>query len=361
MKAAVLHEVGSVLSIEEVTPLPPGDEDVVVRVTASALCRTDLSVLDGHLNYGFPILMGHEACGIVEWTGSAVSGLAHGDRVVGVSAPACGRCSNCTAGRSHICAMASSVREVPRVRCANGEEAVALYGLGAFAEQMTTHQASLVRVDTRLSSAQLALLGCGLTTGMSAVLRRSNLRSGGSIAVVGCGAVGISALQGARVAGASVRVGIDIDPRRREQARQFGATHVLDPRAGGVVAEVKGLTDGEGVDAVIDAVGSAQTFQDAFEMTRRSGSIVLVGVPRPDERYSLEALPFFLSEKRISSALFGSSVVREDIPRFADLAEKGEIDLAAMVTQTVGLNELDEGLRALRAGEGMRTVVLFDS
>lgn len=361
MKAALQIERGRPLNIEDVAPLPPGREDVVVRVAASALCRTDLSVREGHLQYGLPLIMGHEACGVVEWVGTDVEDLTPGDRVVAVSAPACGRCANCQSGRSHICVMANAVREIPRARLAGGAEATALYGVGSFAEQMTAHRASLVKVETTLPAAQLALLGCGLTTGMSAALRRAEISPGGSIAVMGCGAVGISALQGARVAGAAVRIGIDIDPRRRALAARFGATHVFDPAQGGVVEDVRRVTGGEGVGAAIDAVGFASTLQDCFAMTRRSGVVVLVGVPRPEERFSFEALPFFLSEKRLGSALFGSANVREDIPRYAALAESGEIELKDMVTHTIALDDINAGLDALAAGEGMRAVIVFDA
>jgi S-(hydroxymethyl)glutathione dehydrogenase/alcohol dehydrogenase len=358
MKAAVLTQIGQPLSVEDVTPIQPGAQDVVVRVSASALCRTDASVRDGHLQYGLPILMGHEACGVVEWVGRDVQGLAPGDRVVTVSAPACGECAQCRSGRSHICVMSASVRTVPRARRADGTEATALYGLGSFAEQMTVHRASVVRVETQIPATHLALMGCGVTTGLGAVMRRADLPRGGSLAVIGCGTVGLAALQGGVIAGAAVRIGIDPNPGRRDLALRMGATHVFDPTANGTIEEVLAVTGG--VDTCIDGVGEAETFQQAFAMTRRSGTVILVGVPHPGERYDLDALQFFLSEKRIGSALFGSAAVRTDIPKFVAFAESGRLDLGSLVTQVISLDEVNAGMAALTAGEVLRSVISLE-
>lgn len=202
MRAALFIEAGAPLVVEEVELLPPGPRDVVVRVTASALCQTDVSVCAGKYDYGAPMVMGHEACGVVEAVGEAVTGVKVGDRVISSTAPACRTCENCRSGVPHMCVLAMAVRKPHRVRCEDGALATALYGLGSFAERMVVHEASVVPVRTRLPDTQLALIGCGVTTGLGAVLNRSNLRPGGSLVVIGCGAVGLAAIQGGRIAGA---------------------------------------------------------------------------------------------------------------------------------------------------------------
>lgn len=359
MRAALLIRPGEPLAVEQVSALPPGEHDVVVRVTAAALCHTDIAVRAGEHDYGVPLLMGHEACGVVEWVGAAVTGLQKGDRVVSVTAPACGECIQCRAGHSNICVLSASVRHVLRARREDGSTATGLYGLGAFAEQMTVHRASLVRVQTDLPDEQLALIGCGVTTGLGAALLRCQLREGGTFVVIGCGAVGLAALQGARVAGAAVRIGIDLHPGRLERALALGATHVIDAHSQESVEQVKRLTQELGADACIDAVGTAATFHQAFELVRRAGVVVVVGLPRPGTRYDLDALTFFLSEKRLGSSLFGSVEVSHDIPRFVRLAEEGRIELAPLVSECITLEHINEGLDRLARGEIVRAVVTF--
>ncbi len=357
MRAAILFEGGAPLSIVDVAPLPPGPKDVVVRVTATALCQTDCSVRAGKFSYGYPMIMGHEACGVVEAVGSDVTRVTPGDRVISSTAPACGVCANCRAGRPHRCELALEVRKPMRARLADGREAMGLYGLGSFAELMTVNQASVVAVRTHLPDEHLALIGCGVTTGLGAVLNRTDLKPGGSIAVIGCGAVGLSAIQGARIAGAATIIGIDPRQARRDDAARMGATAVIDPAAGDVVAAVQALTGGLGVDAALEGVGAPATTRQAYEMTRLSGSIIIVGMPAPGSKLELDAWQFFLSEKRISSSLFGSADIHRDFPRYVAFAEQGQLDLGGMVTRRLRLDEVNAGLDALEAGDVVRAVI----
>ncbi|HTO40947.1 MAG TPA: zinc-binding dehydrogenase [Rhizomicrobium sp.] len=357
MKAALFLEAGAPLSVEQITLLPMGPSDVRVRVMATALCHTDVAIRAGIQAYGAPIIMGHEACGVVEAVGDAVQGINVGDRVISSSAPSCGHCENCTSGHPNICVMSGQVRDVKRGRRANGDVATGLFGLGSFAEEMIVDQASVVPVRTDLPDAWLALIGCGVTTGLGAVLNRAQVPVGGAVAVIGCGAVGLAALQGARLAGASTIIGIDMRGSRRAQALELGATAVLDPASDDVVGRVVELTCG-GVDLVVDAVGNPSTVKQAFALARRSGDIVIVGMPARDAHYDIEAWPFFLSEKRISSSLFGTADIRRDFPRFVRLAETGKLDLASLVTRTLALDEINEGLDALHHGDVVRAVVV---
>jgi S-(hydroxymethyl)glutathione dehydrogenase/alcohol dehydrogenase len=357
MKAALFLAAGAPLSVETVEPLPPGPDDVRVRIAATALCQTDVAVRRGDHDYGAPVLMGHEACGIVEAVGARVSRLRPGDTVISSSAPCCGACANCVAGRPHVCALAGSVRSVPRARRADGGIATGLFGLGTFAEEMIVDQASLVAVTTDQPPESLALIGCGVTTGLSSVLNRTALEPGGSIAVIGCGTVGLAAILGAGLKGAAIIVALDPNPARRADALRRGATLALDPTQSGAIDAALAATGGVGVDATIDAVGLPATLGQAQALTRRSGEIVIVGMPPREGRFELAALPFFLSEQRLSSALFGSARIRRDFPAFVRLAEAGRLDLAGFVSRILTLDQVNEGLDALARGEVLRAVI----
>jgi S-(hydroxymethyl)glutathione dehydrogenase/alcohol dehydrogenase len=356
VKAAVFLEAGAPLSLEDVELLPLGPRDVRVRVGATALCHTDVAIRAGHHSYGAPLIMGHEACGVVEAVGAAVSGIVPGDRVISSTAPSCGHCANCTGGHPNICVLSASVRDVPRARRADGTIAPGLFGLGSFAEAMIVDQASVVPVRTALPDSWLALIGCGVTTGLGAVLNRACVPVGGAVAVIGCGAVGLAAIQGARLAGAANIVGIDPRAARRQQALALGAANVFDPADGDVAARVIDATGG--ADTVIDAVGNPATVRQAFAMARRSGEIIIVGMPARDAHYDFEAWPFFLSEKRISSSLFGTADIRRDFPRYVRLAETGKLDLQSLVTATMTLDDVNDGLDALGRGDVVRAVIV---
>jgi len=357
MKAAIFVAPGEALRLEEVESLPLGPTDVHVRVDATALCQTDVAVRRGDHSYGSPLLMGHEASGTVLAVGSHVAGLKAGDTVISSSAPACGRCIQCASGRPHICIQSLHLRSVPRARRADGSVATGLFGLGTFAEEMVVDRASLVAVDTDQPPESLALIGCGVTTGLSTVLNRTRLSHGGSLAVIGCGTVGLAAILGAGLKGAATIVAIDPNPARRDDARRRGATLVLDPGAGDPAEAVRAATGGLGVDATIDAVAAPATVAQAQAITRRSGEIVIVGMPPADGTFELAALPFFLSEQRLSSALFGSANIRRDFPAFVRLAESGRLDLAGFVSRTLALGDVNAGLDALSRGEILRAVI----
>lgn len=358
MRAAIFLEAHAPLAIEEVELLPPGPQDVVVRVTATALCQTDVSVRAGKYDYGAPMVIGHEACGVVEAVGEAVTRLKPGDRVISSTAPCCGACVNCLAGRPNICVLGLEVRKPLRARRADGSLAAGLYGLGSFAEKMCVHQASLIAIRTALPDAHLALIGCGVTTGLGAVLNRADIRPGGSLAVIGCGAVGLAAIQGARIAGAEIVIGIDPRAARRADALRLGATAVIDPAAENVARRVREITDGRGADACIDGVGLPATAAQAFDLTRQAGTIIVVGLPPRGEIFQFDAWQFFLSEKRFSSSLFGSADIRRDFPKYVAFAEEGRLDLGGLVSRLLTLDEVNDGLDALAAGDVIRAVIV---
>ena len=358
VQAAILTEAGEALALESIIFHPLGPQDVRVKITATSLCQTDVAIRRGDHDYGAPIIMGHEASGIVQEVGVAVNRFAVGDTVISSSAPSCGSCLQCTAGRPHICALSSSVRTVPRASRADGSVATGLFGLGTFAQEMVVNQASLVSVDTNLPPESLSLIGCGVTTGLSAALNRAAIPVGGSVVVIGCGTVGLSAIIGAHIAGATTIIAVDPLPERRLDAQQRGATHVIDSKDPDLVGAINSLTAGHGVDVTIDAVSRPETVAQAQAVTRRAGEIIMIGMPPKEATFELAALPFFLSEHRLSSALFGSANIRRDFPAFVRLAEQGQLDLTGFVSRTLPLEQVNEGLDMLERGEVLRAVLL---
>jgi S-(hydroxymethyl)glutathione dehydrogenase/alcohol dehydrogenase len=358
MKAALCLEQDQPLSVEEVTPLDPGPGDVIIRVTASGVCHSDLSVINGTLPAG-RVVLGHEGTGVIEKVGSDVSGLAVGDRVIGSFIPACGVCWYCLHDQSNLCEHTYNVMFVPRVRRADGEEMVAMTGLGTFAELMTVQQMSVVKVDTDLPDEQLALIGCGVTTGVGAALNTAQVEPGSIVAVIGCGGVGQAVIQGARIAGAARIIAIDPVELKRDSAVANGATHVVDPTEIDPIEAVKGLSGGRGADYTFEVIGTAATVRQAVDSTRPGGTSVMVGVPKLGTDISIPAMTV-LEEKRILGCVYGGASVRRDFPRLISLIEHGKLDVGTMVTKTMHLHEVNEAITAMQNGEVIRSVLVND-
>src|SRR5690242_5270479 len=279
MKAALCLEQNQPLSVEEVTPIDPGPGDVIVRITASGVCHSDLSVINGTLPAG-RVLSAKGATGVIGRVGGAVIGLAAGDRVIGSFIPACGVCWYCLHDQSNLCEHTYNVMFVPRVRRADGEEMVAMTGLGTFAELMTVQQMSVVKVDSDLPDEQLALIGCGVTTGVGAALNTARVEPGSIVAVIGCGGVGQAVIQGARIAGAARIIAIDPVAMKRDAALQLGATDVIDPNDAEPIEAVRALSGGRGADYAFEVIGTAGTIRQAVDTARPGGTAVMVGVPK---------------------------------------------------------------------------------
>jgi S-(hydroxymethyl)glutathione dehydrogenase/alcohol dehydrogenase len=358
MKAALCLELDQPLSVEEVTPLDPGPGDVVVRVTASGVCHSDLSVINGTLPAG-RVVLGHEGTGVVEKVGSDVTGLAVGDRVIGSFIPACGVCWYCLHDQSNLCEHTYNVMFVPRVRRADGEELVSMTGLGTFAELMTVQQMSVVKVETDLPDEQLALIGCGVTTGVGAALNTAQVEPGSIVAVIGCGGVGQAVIQGARIAGAARIIAIDPVALKRDTAVTNGATHVVDPSEVDPIAAVKELSGGRGADYTFEVIGTAETVRQAVDSTRPGGTSVMVGVPKLGTDVSIPAMTV-LEEKKILGCVYGGASVRRDFPRLISLIEHGKLDVGNMVTKTMHLHEVNDAISAMQNGEVIRSVLVND-
>jgi S-(hydroxymethyl)glutathione dehydrogenase/alcohol dehydrogenase len=358
MKAAVAYEVGQPLVVEDL-PVPAiGPRDVLVRLTASGICHTDLTVIDGLSALPLPMVPGHEGCGVVEGVGPEVRRVKVGDRVLASVSPACGTCWWCVNGMSNHCELKASVSAQPRHELPDGRRAPSLCGCGTFAEAMVVHEASVVPVETDLADEKLALLGCGVTTGLGAALITAGVTAGSSAAVIGCGGVGQSVIQGARIAGAATIIAIDPAASRREASLAVGATHGVDPAAGDVVEQVRALTSGRGADFSFEAVGRTELMVQAFDMTRAAGVVTLVGMPPKDSTLTLPAVSAVFSGKRLAGSVVGGAQILRDFPRFVRLAESGRLDLDSLVSERIGLAEVNEGIDLLRRAEGVRTVIL---
>lgn len=357
MRVAVAYEAGQPLVLEDLPVPGVGPRDVLVRVTASGICHTDLTVINGLSPLPLPIVPGHEGCGIVEDVGAEVRRVRVGERVLASVAPACGNCWWCVNGMSNHCELNPVVSAAPRFQLDGGRRAAALCGCGTFAEAMVVHEASLVPVQTDLSDPELALLGCGVTTGLGAALNTAGVTPGSSVAVIGCGGVGQSVVQGARIAGAAVIVAIDPAPARREASMRVGATHAVDPAAGDPVDQVRALTAGRGADYSFEVVGRPELMVQAFDMARAEGTVTLVGMPSVNETLTLPAIPAVFSGKRLAGSVVGGAQILRDFPRFVRLAEVGKLDLGSMISHRIKLEEINDGIDLLARAEGVRTIV----
>lgn len=357
MKVAVAYDVAGPLAIEDLPTPAVGPHDVLVRLCASGICHTDLTVIRGLSNLPLPIVPGHEGCGIVETVGDDVRRTRVGDRVLASVSPACGTCWWCLNGLSNHCELGPTVLGTTRFDLADGRSATAVCGCGTFAEAMVVHEASVVPVRTDLPDDQLALLGCGVMTGLGAVLNTADVRPGTSVAVIGCGGVGQSVVQGARIAGAVTIVAVDPAPGRREASLRIGATHAVDPSADDPLDAVRALTEGRGADYTFEAVGRPELIVQAFDMARAAGTVTVVGMPAKDDVITLPALRAVFSGKRLAGSKVGGAQILRDVPRYVRLAESGRLDLGSMVSRRISLDEVNHGIELLERAEGVRTVI----
>ena len=345
------------VSVEEVELLPPGPRDVVVEVRAAGVCHSDIAGLRGYIGLQPPTILGHEVAGVVVGVGGEVRSVCPGDRIIGSLVPVCGECPWCLGHQTHLCARTGDVRATIRARTSTGAPVTAMLGLGAFAEQMVIDERLAVRVHSDLPDEQLALIGCGIATGVGAVLFTADVRAGSSVAVIGCGGVGQSVIQGARIAGAAQIVAIDPLASKRQAALRSGATHVLDPGDADTAEAVKALSHGRGVDFAFEVVGQPSTMAAAYDSARRGGTVVCLGIPSPDARFELNASDFFRAEKRVVGSYYGSTQVRAGFQTFADLISAGRLDAASLISHTYSLDAVPEALAALEQGVTLRGVV----
>lgn len=349
-RAAVAREFAVPLTVEDIELRTAGPDEVLVRIDAAAVCITDVLAIGGLTFAKPPFVTGHAAAGVVEYAGERVTGLVPGTRVVVAGSAECGSCEACVAGSPSACAELMAGMVPPRyvAQDARGAEVTADGGVGAFAERMVYRPANLVPVASTLPADRLCLLGCGVTSGLGAVLSVARVRPGTSVAIVGCGHLGQWMTQAARLAGAGTIIAIDPLHARREIASVHGATHLVDPADGDIVGQVKDLTAGRGVDYGFEAAGSATAMRDAFLMTRAGGTVVPTGMETPEAEVTLPALEFSISARRVLGSQTGGGHLKRDVPRFVDLLERGRVSAEHIAGATFRLNDINEALGAAR-------------
>lgn len=355
----MLETYGNPLTLADVELASPAPDELRVRTVAAGICHTDRTVQSGAHHSPVPNILGHEAAGIVTAVGERVRDFRVGDRVVACPSAFCGTCEWCLRGLSHLCTDKRRERpagEVPRVSW-RGSAVVAMSGVGGFAEELLLHESAAVRIPDAMPLDRAALLGCGVLTGVGSVLSRARVRPGQTAAVIGVGGVGLNVVQGCRIAGASRIIAIDRMPAKLERARLFGATDVIDSSGTDPVSAVRELTGG-GVDHAFEVVGGAATIEAAFEMLRPRGTATVVGVPRPDSRLSLSPMGLF-SERRLQGANMGATAARLGIPMLANMYLGGQLLLDELVSNRIGLDDVNTALDTMESTAGARSVVVF--
>jgi S-(hydroxymethyl)glutathione dehydrogenase / alcohol dehydrogenase len=366
IRAAVLSEPRQPLVIEEVELAPPHDDEVLVRVAAAGVCHSDVRLADGELGAGrWPMVMGHEGAGVVEAVGAAVTHVAPGDHVGFCIVPACRACAECSAGRFHLCLPAGE--NGPRgvlmdgtSRLARADGTVLQHALmtACFAEYAVVAGATAVPLPRELPLWQASLLGCGVVTAFGAVRNAARIAAGESAAVIGCGGVGLQVIAALRLAGAYPIVAVDLDPSKLDLALTRGATDAVQSGSATTAARVIRIT-GRGADHAFEVVGRPDTMRLAWDCLRPGGTAVVVGLAPQGVEVALPAIEF-LSDKGIRGSYYGSGDAASDLPRLAELALSGELDLASVVTSVEPLEAVDGALDRLRRGEGARTVLVID-
>jgi S-(hydroxymethyl)mycothiol dehydrogenase len=356
-RGVVAMAKGEPVSVVTILVPDPGPGEAVVRVQACGVCHTDLHYREGGINDDFPFLLGHEAAGVVEAVGPDVTSVAPGDFVVLNWRAVCGECRSCRRGRPWYCFNTHNATQP--MTLVDGTPLSPALGIGAFAERTLVAAGQCTKVDPAARPEAVGLLGCGVMAGLGSALFTGEVGLGDSVAVFGCGGVGCAAVAGARLAGASKIIAIDLDPGKLELARQFGATHVVDASKGGVVDEIRSLTDGNGADVCIEAVGHPAVMEQAFYARDLAGTLVQVGVPTPDMRIDLPMIDFFGRGGRLRPSWYGDCLPSRDFPVLVDLYLQGRLDLDRFVSETIALTDVEEAFHRMERGEVLRSVVVI--
>jgi S-(hydroxymethyl)mycothiol dehydrogenase len=324
-------------------------------VQACGVCHTDLHYREGGINDEFPFLLGHEAAGVVEAVGPDVTQVAPGDFVILNWRAVCGQCRACVKGKPQYC-FATHNASRP-MKLTDGTPLSPALGIGAFAEKTLVAAGQCTKVNPQAPAAAAGLLGCGVMAGFGAAVNTGGVGRGDSIAVIGCGGVGNAAIAGAALAGATTVIAVDVDDRKLEWARGFGATHTVNSREEDAVEAIRSLTGGFGADVVVDAVGRPETYEQAFYARDLAGTVVLVGVPTPDLKLDLPLLDVFGRGGALKSSWYGDCLPSRDFPMLVDLAQQGRFPLSKFVTERIGLKDIEEAFDKMHRGEVLRSVV----
>ena len=360
MKAAVMREVGKPLQIEDVQISKPGPNEVLIRTAAAGVCHSDVHFYEGSYPYPMPAVLGHESAGVVEEVGSEVRTVKPGDHVITCLSAYCGHCDYCLGGRMSLCQSPDVRREqgeAPRLT-QNGSLMQQFLNLSSFAEQMLIHQHACVAIRKDMPLDRAALIGCGVMTGVGAVIHTSNVRPGETVAVIGCGGVGLAAINGAAIAGAGRVIAIDLSPGKDNMARTFGATDFICAADTDPVKTVMEMTGG-GVHHSFEAIGLGKTAEQAFNMLRRGGTANVIGMIPIGQTVTLMGAAF-LGEKRIQGSLMGSNRFPVDMPRLVDFYMSGKLKLDDMISRRIKLEDVNDAFSEMKSGQIARSVIVFN-
>ncbi len=355
VRGVIARGKGAPVEIATVLVPDPGPGEALVAVQACGVCHTDLHYREGGIGDGFPYLLGHEAAGVVEAVGDGVTAVAPGDFVILNWRAVCGQCRACRRGRPWYCFATHNAAQ--KMTLGDGTVLSPALGIGAFADKTLVAAGQCTKVDPAVPPEVAGLLGCGVMAGLGAALNTAPVTRGDSVAVIGCGGVGDAAILGAQLAGAGTIIGVDIDPRKLDWARQFGASHVVNARETDPVAAIRELTGGNGADVVIEAIGRPETYQQAFYARDLAGVVVLVGVPTPDMRLDLPLLDFFSRGGALKSSWYGDCLPERDFPQLTSLFLAGRLPLDKFVSETIGLGDVEAAFARMERGEVLRSVV----
>jgi S-(hydroxymethyl)mycothiol dehydrogenase len=355
VRGVIARSKGEPVEVTTVLVPDPGPGEALVAVQACGVCHTDLHYREGGIGDDFPYLLGHEAAGVVEAVGDGVTGVAPGDFVILNWRAVCGECRACRRGRPWYCFATHNAKQ--KMTLEDGTVLSPALGIGAFVDKTLVAAGQCTKVDPAVPPEVAGLLGCGVMAGLGAALNTAPVTRGDSVAVIGCGGVGDAAILGAQLAGAGTIIGVDVDPRKLEWARQFGATHVINSRETDPVERIQELTGGNGADVVIEAIGRPETYLQAFYGRDLAGTVVLVGVPTPDMRLEAPLLDFFGRGGALKSSWYGDCLPERDFPMITDLYLQGRLPLDKFVSETIALDQVESAFAKMERGEVLRSVV----
>ncbi len=357
VRGVIAKAKGEPVSVETIVIPDPGPGEAVVEIKACGVCHTDLHYREGGINDEFPFLLGHEAAGIVESVGPDVTDVSPGDYVILNWRAVCGSCRSCLKGKPQICFNTHNATQ--KMTLTDGTELSPALGIGAFCDKTLVAAGQCTKVDPDARPEAAGLLGCGVMAGIGAAINTGGVGRGDSVAVFGCGGVGDAAIEGSRIAGASTIIAVDIDDAKLELAKQFGATHTINSSKTDPVERIRELTDGNGVDVAIEAIGLPQTYEQAFYARDLAGTVVLVGVPNPEMKVELPFIEIFGRGGALKSSWYGDCLPSRDFPMLIDLYLQGRLNLDGFVSETIGIDDVEEAFHKMERGEVLRSVVVM--
>lgn len=364
-KTAVVYELDKPVVVDDLELADPKAQEVLIRMVGSGVCHSDLSVVNGTIYHDPPIALGHEGAGVIEHVGAGVSYVRPGDHVVLSFVSYCGQCRMCRMGRVSLCQGFSTrpgylLDDTCRLHNKSGQTIPQLARIGTMSEYAVVPEQSLIKIEPHYPLEKAALVGCGVTTGVGAVLNTAKVEPGSWVAVIGAGGVGLNVIQGAVLASAERIIAVDRVAWKLDFAQSFGATDLVNASEGDPVEAVRALTQGQGVDYAFEVIGHTSTIEQAYAMIRPFGTAVIVGMARPDAQAAIPAQNLVVTEKRLIGSFYGSAVPRTDMPRLLDLYDQGRLKLDELITQTYRLEQINEAFADMEAGKNARGVILFD-